>query len=79
MNIDKRRNLISLGLVIGTLAGAAAAFFHAPTKGTDTKKMLARKANDVTQKSITKTQDILIDLEVALEGSLRSDNNDVTL
>lgn len=79
MNIDKRRNLVSLGLVIGTLAGAAVAFFYAPTNGTNTKKMLARKANDVTQKSITKTQDVLIDLEVALERSLRSDDKDITL
>lgn len=75
MTTDKRRNLISLGLVIGTLAGAVAAYFYAPRKGTDTKKMLARKANEVTQKSIIKTQDALIDLEVALERNLRSDNN----
>lgn len=73
MTTNKRRNLISLGLVVGTIAGAAAAYFLAPRKGTETQKNLARKANEVTQKSILKTQDALIDFEVALEKSLRAD------
>lgn len=72
MTTDKRRNLISLGLVIGTIAGAAAAYFLAPRKGTDTQKNLARKANEVTQRSIIKTQDALIDFEVALEKKFKS-------
>ena len=41
MSKNKTRNLMSLGLIVGTIAGAAGAFFLAPQKGTDTKKDLA--------------------------------------
>jgi len=70
MQTDRERNLLSWGIVFGTIAGAAAAYFFAPRRGDETKKILARKLNSVTQKSISKTQEKLIDLEVALERDI---------
>lgn len=68
MTNKKRRGLLSSGLILGAIIGAVAAFFLAPEKGSDTKKRLARGINNVTQKSISKAQDALIDLEVTLEA-----------
>lgn len=79
MNTDKTRNLISLGLVVGTIAGAGAAFFLAPRKGTDTQKSLARKLNNFTQKSILKTQDTLIKFEEALESDMKQNQENIYL
>ncbi len=62
----KTKNLTSLGLTVGVLSGAVAAYFLAPQKGTDTQKMLVRKANNIAQKSIYKVQDALIRFEVTL-------------
>lgn len=77
MDTNKTRNLISLGLVIGTIAGAAGAFFLAPKKGTETKKQLARKMNHLTQKSILKTQEALIKFEGAVESSMDNDDSNI--
>ena len=74
MSIDKKRNTISLGLVIGTILGAVLAYFYAPKKGIDTKKILANKANHLTQKTILKTQEGLIQLENILENSIKQDD-----
>jgi len=70
MQTDRERNLLSWGIVLGTIAGATAAYFFAPRRGDETKKILARKLNSVTQKSISKTQEKLIDLEIALERDI---------
>jgi len=70
MQTDRERNLLSWGIVLGTIAGAATAYFFAPQRGDETKKILARKLNSVTQKSISKTQEKLIDLEIALERDI---------
>ena len=75
MNKNKTRNLISLGLIIGTIAGAAGAFFLAPKKGTDTKKELARKMNHLTQKSILKTQEGLLKFEEMMETNINNDQS----
>ena len=75
MNKNKTRNLMSLGLIIGTIAGAAGTFFLAPKKGTDTKKMLARKANHLTQKSILKTQESLLKFEETMETNINNDQS----
>ena len=77
MNKDRTRNLISLGLVVGTVVGAAGAFFLAPQKGTDTKKNLAKKLNHLTQKSILKTQEALITFETAMESSMENDEENL--
>lgn len=79
MNTDKVRNRMSLGLVVGTIAGAAAAFFLAPRKGTETQKDLARKLNHFAQKSILKTQDTLIKFEDALESDLDKEEENLYL
>lgn len=65
----KRRGLAGLGLTIGLLSGAVAAYFLAPRKGKHTQKMIVEKANELTQKSIRKLEDGLISLEVALEDT----------
>jgi len=75
MQTNRERNLLSWGIVFGTLAGAAAAYFLAPRKGTETKIIVAEKLNSMTQKSISKTQEKLIDLEVALERSIDKNKN----
>lgn len=66
---------MSLGLIIGTIAGAAGAFFLAPKKGIDTKKELARKMNHLTQKSILKTQEGLLKFEETMETNLNNDQS----
>ena len=66
---------MSLGLIVGTIAGAAGAFFLAPQKGTDTKKDLAYRLNDLTQKSILKTQEGLLKFEEAMEKNMSNDEN----
>lgn len=65
---------MSLGLIIGTIAGAIGAFFFAPQKGTDTKKDLAKKMNHLTQKSILKTQEGLLKFEKTMETKIDDDN-----
>lgn len=74
MSSSKQRAIISLGLIVGTIGGAAAAYFLAPRKGDETKKIVAKKANHYTQKSILHAQSKLIDFEQALEKSLYKDN-----
>lgn len=75
MTSNRERNLLSWGIVFGALTGAVATYFLAPQKGNDTKKMLARKLNKFSQKSIAKTQELLINLEVALEKDINKDND----
>ncbi len=70
MTTDKRRNLLSLGLVVGALVGAIAAYFYAPKKGADTQKILARKGNQYAQTMILKTQEGLLQIEKAIEDSM---------
>ena len=70
MSIDKKRRLLHSGLIVGAIGGAAAAFFLAPQKGLDTKKWLVKNANNLTQKSIVKTQEALVNFEIALEESI---------
>lgn len=74
MSSSKQRSLISLGLIVGTISGAAAAYFLAPRKGDETKKIMAKKMNHYTQKSILQAQSKLIDFEQALENSLDKEN-----
>lgn len=73
MQSKKKRFLTNFGLIVGILSGAVAAYFLAPKKGTDTQKALVKKANKLTQKSITKVQDGLIQFEVALQDTDRED------
>jgi len=65
---------MSLGLIIGTIAGAAGAFFLAPQKGTDTKKDIANKMNHLAQKSILKTQEGLLKFEKTMETKMNDDD-----
>lgn len=69
MKTGKTRVLASLGLTVGLLSGAVAAYFLAPRKGTDTQKILIEKGNQLAQKSIRKLEEGLIQFEVALEKS----------
>ena len=73
MQSKKKRFLMNFGLIIGILSGATAAYFLAPKKGTDTQKMLVKNANKLTQKSISKVQEGLIQFEVALQDTDRKD------
>lgn len=73
MQSKKKRFLTNLGLTVGILSGAVAAYFLAPKKGIDTQKMLVKNANKITQKSITKVQEGLIQFEVALQDTDRED------
>lgn len=67
MNTRKQRNLLSLGLVVGAIGGAVAAYFYAPQNGDKTKEMLAKRANNFAQTSILRTQNTLINIEKRLE------------
>ncbi len=69
----RQRNLISFGLIFGTIGGALAAYFLAPKRGDETKKIVAKKANHLTQKSILQVQSKLIDFEQILEKSLANE------
>lgn len=73
MSSNTERNLLSWGIVLGAVTGAVAAYFLAPKSGDETKKVIARKLNSFSQKSIVKTQDLLINLEGALEKDLDKD------
>lgn len=73
MSASKQRSLISLGLIVGTIGGAAAAYFLAPKKGDETKKIVSKKLNHYTQKSILHAQSKLIDFEQAMQKSLDND------
>ncbi len=73
MQSKKKRFLANFGLTVGILSGAIAAYFLAPKKGTDTQKMLVKNANKITQKSIAKVQEGLIQFEVALQDTDRED------
>lgn len=73
MQSKKKRFLANFGLVVGILSGSVAAYFLAPKKGKDTQKMLAKKANQVAQKSIATVQEGLIQFEVALQDTDRED------
>lgn len=76
MRTNKQRNLLSLGLIFGTIGGALAAYFFAPRRGEETKKILAKKMNHFTQKAILQTQSKLIDFEQAVENSLEQEEID---
>lgn len=73
MESKKKRLLSSFGLSVGIISGAVAAYFLAPKKGTDTQQMLIKNANKITQKSIAKVQEVLIQFEVALQDTDRED------
>lgn len=70
MLTNKQLNILSAGIVVGALAGAVAAYFFAPQDGAKTKKMVAKKANSFTQTSILRAQNLLINLETALEKDM---------
>ncbi len=72
----KQRNLLSFGLIFGTVGGALAAYFLAPKRGDETKKIVATKVNHLTQKSILHVQSKLIDFEQAMEKSLMNDEKE---
>lgn len=74
MQTKRERNLISWGIIIGSLLGGLAAYFYAPQRGAETKKQLATKFNHLTQKTILQTQSTLIDLEQKIESSIEKDN-----
>lgn len=63
----RQRNLLQLGLVVGALGGAVAAYFYAPQNGDKTKAMIAKRLNNFTQTSILRTQSALIQIEQKLE------------
>ena len=64
----KEKNILaSFGLTVGLVSGAIAAYLLAPQKGKDTQKMLVCKANRLSQKSIKKIEEALIQLELTLE------------
>lgn len=67
MKINRQRNLMSLGIVVGALTGAVAAYLLAPQDGKQTKVNIAKKVNNLTQTSILKTQEKLIQLESVLD------------
>ena len=73
MQSKKKRYLTNFGLIVGILSGAVAAYFLAPKKGKDTQKVLVKSANRITQKSIAKVQEGLIQFEVALQDTDRKD------
>lgn len=74
MNSSRQRSLISLGLILGTIGGAAAAYFLAPRRGEETKKIVAKRLNHYSQKSILQAQSKLIDFEQAMQRSLDDDH-----
>lgn len=71
MKSRKKRFLANFGLTVGIISGAVAAYFLAPKKGVDTQKILVKNANKITQKSISKVQEGLIQFEVALQETNR--------
>lgn len=66
MKAGKKRLLASFGISIGLISGGIAAYFLAPRKGRDTQKILIKKANKITQKSINKLDETLFYLEELL-------------
>lgn len=66
----KQINKLSAGILLGALTGAVAAYFLAPQTGAETKKMLAKKANTLTQTSILHVQNLLINVENYLEEQI---------
>jgi len=76
MNARRQRGTISFGLIVGTIGGALAAYFLAPRRGDETKKIVARKMNHYTQKSILHAQSALINFEQALEKSLEKNGKE---
>ncbi len=73
MQTNRERNLISWGIVFGSITGAAAAYFLAPKKGTEMKKTVAKNLNRFTQTSILRTQSALINFETAMEKRIERD------
>lgn len=67
MKLKKNNLLAGFGLSIGLISGAIAAYFLAPRKGEHTQKMLVEKGSQISQKSIQKIEEGLIQLELALE------------
>ena len=67
MSRKNGNKLLGVGVIVGVLTGAAAAYFYAPQDGKRTKAMLAKRFNNVTQESIIKVQTALIQLEQKLE------------
>lgn len=63
MQTNRERNLLSWGIVLGSIAGATAAYFLAPRRAEDTKKILAKNLNRFAQTSILRTQSALIEFE----------------
>lgn len=68
MRAGKRRLIASIGLIIGLFSGGILAYFLAPRKGEKTQRLLTKKANRLTQKSLKKVDDGLIQLEEALKN-----------
>ena len=66
MKAGKKRLLASFGISIGLISGGIAAYFLAPRKGRDAQKILIKKANKITQKSINKLDETLFYLEELL-------------
>ena len=75
MKAKKNNLLTGLGLSVGLLSGAVAAYFLAPRKGEHTQKMLVEKANRFSQKSIQKLEERLIQFELAIEKMARDEEN----
>ena len=67
MSRKNGNKLLGVGVIVGVLTGAAAAYFYAPQDGKRIKAMLAKRFNNVTQESIIKVQTALIQLEHKLE------------
>lgn len=79
MQTRRDKNLLSLGIILGTITGAVVAYFFAPQDGEKTKKDIAKNLNNFTQSSILKTQNALIQFEQALEKSKREDDTKLNL
>lgn len=75
MLTNRKLNILSAGIVLGSITGAVTAYLFAPQNSNKTKQMLARKANTIAQTSILRTQSLLIDFEMALEKSKEHDIN----
>ena len=67
MQTGRERNLLNWGIIFGSIAGATAAYFLAPRKGDETKKIVAKNLNRFTQTSILRAQNALIHFEQVME------------
>lgn len=61
-----KKNILGAGFIIGTIIGAATTFFMAPKNGVETQKNLIKILNNLFQKTIVRTQNLLLNFEIFL-------------